>query len=350
MHSAASSRSSPTVHGQPRRGTGILNNELYVGRLVWDRLKWMTHPDTGRRICRLKPRKEWVSVNVPHLRILADDLWQAAKARQAGARPARSLNDLRRPRHLFSGLTKCASCHGGFTIFDHDNLICFNARERGTCTNLQRINRTELEARVLASMRERLMNPTAYEAFRVGFAEEMARLRSLYTEHRSGHQQELARVERRIREIVAAIADGFRSDALRQELAALESRKAVLASQVEPPPAVTTPPANLAHVFRATIAALADSLSNAAWREGVQQKLCAYIDRIVIPPDGLLRVAGNPAAIFGFESGGMVGCGGVQPAVLAAVDRGGVSPLSRPICWRQVVTQADLRPTQSMTL
>jgi site-specific DNA recombinase len=28
-----------TVHGNPARGTGILNNELYVGRLVWNRLR-----------------------------------------------------------------------------------------------------------------------------------------------------------------------------------------------------------------------------------------------------------------------------------------------------------------------
>ena len=28
-----------TIHGNPARGTGILNNELYVGRLVWNRLR-----------------------------------------------------------------------------------------------------------------------------------------------------------------------------------------------------------------------------------------------------------------------------------------------------------------------
>ena len=29
-----------TIHGNPPRGTGILNNELYVGRLVWNRLRY----------------------------------------------------------------------------------------------------------------------------------------------------------------------------------------------------------------------------------------------------------------------------------------------------------------------
>ena len=28
-----------TIHGNPKRGTGILNDELYIGRLVWNRLR-----------------------------------------------------------------------------------------------------------------------------------------------------------------------------------------------------------------------------------------------------------------------------------------------------------------------
>ena len=38
-----------TIHGNWRRGTGILNNELYIGRLVWNRQRFIKDPDTGRR-------------------------------------------------------------------------------------------------------------------------------------------------------------------------------------------------------------------------------------------------------------------------------------------------------------
>ena len=41
-----------TIHGHARRGTGILNNELYVGRLVWNRQRYVKNPDTGKRIAR----------------------------------------------------------------------------------------------------------------------------------------------------------------------------------------------------------------------------------------------------------------------------------------------------------
>jgi hypothetical protein len=39
-----------TIHGNSKRGTGILNNELYVGRLIWNRLRFVKNPDTGKRI------------------------------------------------------------------------------------------------------------------------------------------------------------------------------------------------------------------------------------------------------------------------------------------------------------
>lgn len=39
--------SSSTINGNRDRGTGILNNELYVGRLVWNRLRYSKDPDSG---------------------------------------------------------------------------------------------------------------------------------------------------------------------------------------------------------------------------------------------------------------------------------------------------------------
>jgi site-specific DNA recombinase len=72
--------------GIGRRGTGILNNELYVGRLIWNRLRDIKNPDTGRRVSRLNPRSEWIIKEVPELRIISNELWEATKRRQEAAR------------------------------------------------------------------------------------------------------------------------------------------------------------------------------------------------------------------------------------------------------------------------
>ena len=71
-----------TIRGHVKRGTGIVNNELYIGRLVWNRLRYVKNPSTGKRVSRLNPETEWIIKDVPELRIVDVELWQAARARQ----------------------------------------------------------------------------------------------------------------------------------------------------------------------------------------------------------------------------------------------------------------------------
>ncbi|WP_223641397.1 recombinase family protein, partial [Rhodobacter sp. TJ_12] len=65
--------SASTIHGNRERGTGILNNELYIGRLVWNRQHFVKDPDTGKRQARPNPPEDWITEEVPHLRIISDD-------------------------------------------------------------------------------------------------------------------------------------------------------------------------------------------------------------------------------------------------------------------------------------
>jgi site-specific DNA recombinase len=59
-----------TIRGHFGRGTGISNNELYVGRLVWNRVTYRKDPTTGRRRWRHNPTEKWIVQEVPALRIL----------------------------------------------------------------------------------------------------------------------------------------------------------------------------------------------------------------------------------------------------------------------------------------
>ena len=49
-----------TINGNAKRGTGILNNELYIGRLIWNRQRFIKDPDTGRRQSRPNPEGDWI--------------------------------------------------------------------------------------------------------------------------------------------------------------------------------------------------------------------------------------------------------------------------------------------------
>jgi hypothetical protein len=41
-----------TIRGHVKRGTGLLNNELYIGRLVWNRLRYIKDPPTPANVSR----------------------------------------------------------------------------------------------------------------------------------------------------------------------------------------------------------------------------------------------------------------------------------------------------------
>src|SRR6185295_4487244 len=59
-----------TIRGQRERGTGILNNELYVGRLVWNRVSYVKDPRSGKRLARPNPPEVWERAELPDLRIV----------------------------------------------------------------------------------------------------------------------------------------------------------------------------------------------------------------------------------------------------------------------------------------
>src|SRR5215471_9063518 len=75
----ASPRRSNGLRPQTWCPTGIramLRNELYVGKMVWNRRKWVKRPGTNKRIPQERPRAEWKTIERPELRIIETDLWQ----------------------------------------------------------------------------------------------------------------------------------------------------------------------------------------------------------------------------------------------------------------------------------
>jgi hypothetical protein len=173
-----------TIHGNPKRGTGILNNELYVGRLVWNRLRYVKDPSTGRRVSRPNPPEDWIVKEVPELRIIEEVLWDAVKARQAAsALPGRAnrgaaMGGARRPRYLLSGLLQCGVCGGGMSVISASHVGCSTARNKGTCANRKTIARADLERRILGALSGRLMDPELFEVFCEEFTAETNRLRA----------------------------------------------------------------------------------------------------------------------------------------------------------------------------
>jgi site-specific DNA recombinase len=313
--------SDTTIHGWEERGTGFLNNELYIGVYVWPKQRFVKNPETGKRIARPVPDDQRGRYPRPHLRIVDDDLWEAVKRQQAMKRRTMkvSIGRGRKPPFLFSGLTKCATCGKGFTVHARDELRCFGHR-RNSCSNTRMIKRQELEARVLSALQERfLADPEAFAAFCEGFTEELNRLRREHRAKLAAAPRELAAINRRSENIKELLLEGFRDSAWKLELAQIERRRAELEATIAAAEAEPVLPAlhpHMATVYRQKVERLAAALAHEDedQREAARSSLRGFIDRIVIPPgDGKLMVLGDLGRMLATAAGERDG------ATLAAV-------------------------------
>jgi DNA invertase Pin-like site-specific DNA recombinase len=297
-----------TIYGNAKRGTGILNNELYIGRLVWNRLRYVKNPDTGKRVSRLNPPSQWMTREVPALRIVSEEVWAAAKARQEQTRhtvkSAGHLGRARRPQYLFSGLTKCGVCGAGFIMAGRNRLACFGARDQGRCDNHLTIRREEVEARVLKALQEKLLNQELFAEFCDEFTREMNRLRMERRASLSSAKREIESISTRIKKLLNLLLDDeIAVDEGKAEIKALDARRKALQAQLETvdePPPLLHP--QMAELYRRKVTTLAQALEQPESRLGATEALRGLIDAIVLTPaEGALKIElkGNLAAMLG---------------------------------------------------
>ena len=268
---AGSNWGASTIYGNWRRGTGILNNELYIGKMVWNRQRFVKDPQTGRRQARLNPEADWVTQHAPHLQIVDLPLWHAVKDRQGAIRRTIATQDgrvrperARRTRYLLSGLLTCGWCNGGYTIVGSHYYGCASTRNKGTCTNKRLIRREILEERVLGGLRDKLLHPDAVAAFVQEFQEEYNRAVRDVNSTRRVLEAELVKLKQAIAQIVDAIADGMYHPSMKEKMTSLEGRQSAIRKELgqlgAEEPLRLHP--GLSHIYRDKVAALSEALSS----------------------------------------------------------------------------------------
>ena len=300
-----------TIRGHAKKGTGLLNNELYQGRLVWGRQRFIKDPTTGRRVARLNPAGSETVIEVPHLRIVDDDLWAAVKARQGEvSRPLTDphittpLNDTHRPRFLLSGLLSCGVCGGGYTITAKDRYGCARRGRQGTCSNSHGIKRQELERRVLDGLRTSLVTPDLIADFTKEYTAEWNRMQSKRRADVHDRARKLSDVTRRIAGVMDAIERGIITPTTKQRLEALEADKAALEC-ASPEPALPSIHPNLAERYRASVTRLEQELADPELAAEAKSTLRGLINTIKVFPGAKrgeveLELHGQLATVLGF--------------------------------------------------
>ena len=308
-----------TINGNRDRGTGVLNNELYAGRLVWNKLSYSKDPETGKRRSRVNASGKVITTAVPELGIVDDTLWRAVRDRQdrlshrEASLPA--IDDAapafwskQRPRHLFSGLMRCGLCGGGFSKISAAHFGCSTARNKGptACTNLLTVRQDRLEATVLEGLRGRLMDPVLYEDFASAFTTEWNKLQAEASGDQTARKAELIRVKTQLEKLVDALCNGTAIGTIQSRMQVLDSRRqaleAELANTVAPAPRLHP---NLAVVYREKVAALTEAFEGpdgVAARDMVRK----LVDEVrLVPENGILRIElrGELSSILGLVHG-----------------------------------------------
>ena len=233
-----------TINGNSTRGNGILQNPLYAGRQIWNRVRMVKDPDTGRRVSRPNPPTDWVVTELPDLAIVTPEVFEAARKRKA-ARAIAAPRDRRRPRHLLSGLPRCGACGAGMSTNGKDNsgrirLRCSAHAESGSCPNPQTFYLDRIEAAVLSGLKAELRHPEVMAEYVRTYHEERRRLAADAIKGRAKVERRLAEIERALKRLVDAICDGSAViQQLEPQFLSLEKEQTELRAKLEEAPEPT---------------------------------------------------------------------------------------------------------------
>ncbi len=206
-----------TINGNAQRGNGILNNELYVGQIVWNKVRMVKDPETGRRVSRINAEQDWHRTTAAHLRIVSDDLYDRVRTlRLATTRKKPEMQ--RRPKRILSGLLRCAVCGSGMTTSGKDKsgrvrIRCSAARESGTCPDPKTCYLDTVEDLVIQTLLRELRSPHEVTEFIASYIEARKRLVATSERRRGSLSRKIAEKTREIDRMVDGYAKGLLTDA-----------------------------------------------------------------------------------------------------------------------------------------
>jgi len=134
------------IVGNPKRGSGVLNNPIYKGDVVWGRSRWVRSPrDSAIRKCEVVSDADaLVNYHEERLRIVSDDLWDRVFATQCARTPrAEAISKARRrggrgPVYWLSSILVCADCGSNYVQYGRTDYVCSGYYNGGSCSNRAR--------------------------------------------------------------------------------------------------------------------------------------------------------------------------------------------------------------------
>jgi site-specific DNA recombinase len=287
--------------------TGMIGNPFYKGEVHWNRTNQKKNPETGKKVKRPGNPDELQSFQAPYLRIIEDELWEAAnKVRRErsvkkfgeGGYKTRAKGYHPKNDSVLSGLLQCGTCGSHMVIGQNSRgggprMICSEAyKNDSTCRPEKGITQSydlaQIEETTFATMKAHLNDPEvfaeyidAYHAKREELARDARRDEAALT-------RKLKDCEAAIFNYMAALEKGsLPMDLITKRLEELETErvgiKARLASAQENINVVTLHPEAVRRAKDA-LEALHAALYDPTTRAVAGAKLRDIIDHVVVHP------------------------------------------------------------------
>ncbi len=277
-----------SILGNRKRGTGIINNEMYVGRIVWNRVREDRDPDTHQRIVRVNPQESWIVHEAAHLRIVEQSLWDRVKAQQDRRVAVDGAYWKHRPvKFLISGIVECGVCGGAYTKYAREHFRCSTYQNKRLCSNRLAMSKTRLEEVIFLGLRNYLLDPELLEAFSQEYERGLVAARKERRANRSALEQELNKVMAKRDKLIEAISTGaVDAREVKADLdAAITKRDAIQAelAGADAEPKLVEP--GMSERYRAAVGQLIDGFADEETQGEAMRCIRSLIDKIVVRPN-----------------------------------------------------------------
>jgi hypothetical protein len=216
----------------------VLFRDRYRGEIVWNKTR--KRDRWGQVRVADRPEADWLRVSAPHLRIVAEPLWNAAHARIAAAREHTTVSRAsgRTSQYLLPGLARCAWCNGGLHVrtrrrCEGERLAlyaCTSHYNRGAsvCANHLQIPMAAIDRAVLSKIGD-ILTPRLVEYVVAGVREAMGPRNE--QARRDDFDQQIAALDQQAANLADAIAMGGDVPALVERLTTAHQRRQELERQ-----------------------------------------------------------------------------------------------------------------------
>ncbi len=227
----------------------VLSRPLYRGEVVWGQTRKRDHWGVKRPTAQ---REEgWIRVDVPELRIVSEDLWQAVQARRTmsracylaatgGERFGRPANG-RESKYLLTGLARCACCGGGLIVRSRSHggqrayfycCGCYHERGRSICSNSLHLRLEVGDDAILSEVERFVLHPRVVSR---ALALALAAFRpasGVVEAERARVEAALRGIERELSRLTAALATGGELSTLVEAIRDREERRTDLVARL----------------------------------------------------------------------------------------------------------------------